>query len=57
MNFYVISEKLSEPFTVSTPAGESIIAERVYRDCHTSINNKNIMDDLVELDMEILMSC
>ncbi|KAH0689476.1 hypothetical protein KY289_016834 [Solanum tuberosum] len=30
---------------------ESILAERVYRDCHVSINHKDTMADLVELDM------
>ena len=34
-----------------TPVGESILAERVYPDCHVSINYKNTMVDLVELDM------
>ncbi|WMV07439.1 hypothetical protein MTR67_000824 [Solanum verrucosum] len=30
---------------------ESILAERVYRDCVISINHKNSMADLIELDM------
>ena len=33
------------------PAGEFILAEKVYRDCPISINNKNTMVDLVELNM------
>jgi len=49
--FDVLPEKLCEPFCVSTTVGESILAERVYRDCPVSINNKNTMADLVELDM------
>ena len=49
--FDVIPEKLYEPFCVSTPVGESILAERVYRDCVISINHKDTMADLVELDM------
>ena len=32
MNFYVIHEKHSEPFSVSTPVGNDILVERVYRD-------------------------
>ena len=36
---------------VSTPVGKSILAERVYHDCHVSINHKNTMADLVELDL------
>ncbi|KAH0646574.1 hypothetical protein KY284_034458 [Solanum tuberosum] len=51
MNFDVLPEKLCEPFSVSTPVGESILAERVYRDCVISINHKSTMADLVELDM------
>ncbi|KAH0654435.1 hypothetical protein KY290_032963 [Solanum tuberosum] len=49
--FDVLPEKLCEPFCVSTPVGESILAERVYRDCVISINHKNTMADLIELDM------
>ncbi|KAH0683182.1 hypothetical protein KY290_021771 [Solanum tuberosum] len=49
--FDIIPEKLSEPLSVSTPVGDSILAERVNRDCPISINHKNTMADLVELDM------
>ncbi|KAH0683010.1 hypothetical protein KY289_020762 [Solanum tuberosum] len=51
MNFDVLTEKLCEPFSVSTLVGESILAKRVYHDCDISINHKNTMVDLVELDM------
>ncbi|KAH0715889.1 hypothetical protein KY284_008794 [Solanum tuberosum] len=51
MNFDVIPEQLSEPFSVSTPFGESILAERVYRDCPIFVNHKSTMADLIELDM------
>ncbi|KAH0712585.1 hypothetical protein KY289_008544 [Solanum tuberosum] len=51
MNFDVIPKQLSEPFSVSTPVGEPIIAERVYRDCPISVNHKSTMAYLVELDM------
>ena len=50
-NFDVLPEKLSEPFCVSTPVRESILAKRFYRDCHDTINHNNTMVDLVELDM------
>ena len=49
--FEILPEKLCEPFCVSTSVGESILAERVYRDYPVFINYKNTMDDLVELDM------
>ncbi|KAH0784113.1 hypothetical protein KY290_003711 [Solanum tuberosum] len=48
--FEVLPERLCEPFCVSTPVGDSILAERVYRD-PVSINHKSTMADLVELDM------
>ncbi|KAH0632967.1 hypothetical protein KY284_035753 [Solanum tuberosum] len=50
-NFDVLLEKLCEPFCVSTPIVESILAKRVYHDCVISINHKNTIADLVELDM------
>uniref|UniRef100_M1DZR4 Gag-pol polyprotein n=1 Tax=Solanum tuberosum TaxID=4113 RepID=M1DZR4_SOLTU len=51
MNFNIFPEQLLEPFSVSTHVGESILAERVYRDCTISVNHKSTMVDLVELDM------
>ncbi|KAH0694961.1 hypothetical protein KY285_022058 [Solanum tuberosum] len=49
--FEILPERLCEPFCVSTPIGESILAEIVYRDCPVSISHKNTKADLVELDM------
>ena len=49
--FGIILDKLCEPFCAFTNVGESILTERVYRDCPISINHKNTMADLVELDM------
>lgn len=54
INFYIILEQLSEPFSVSTLLEEFNLAERVYYDCAISINNKNTMVDLVELNMVYL---
>ena len=50
-HFDILHEKLCEPFCVSSHVVESILAERVYPDYLISINNKNTMADLVELDM------
>ncbi|KAG5615358.1 hypothetical protein H5410_015182 [Solanum commersonii] len=36
MNFDVLPKKLCDPFSVYTPVGESILTERVYRDCTIS---------------------
>ena len=49
--FEILPKKLSEFFCVSTPVGESILAERVYHDCTISINYKDTIADLVELAM------
>ena len=51
MNFDMNHEKLSKPFSVSTPVGESILEEKVYHDFPFSVNHKSIMNNLVELDM------
>ena len=51
MNFEIILEKHSKPFSVSTPVGESILAEIVYRDCPVFASHKSTMADLIELDM------
>ena len=51
MNFDLVPKQLSEPFSVSTHVGESILAERIYHDCPISVNHKSNMADLIELDM------
>ena len=51
MNFDIILEQLSEPFSVSTPVGESILALIIYRDCPIFVNHKSTMTDVVELDI------
>ncbi|WMV46774.1 hypothetical protein MTR67_040159 [Solanum verrucosum] len=51
MGFDVGPEILSCPFHVSTPAGDSIVAKRVYRNCRISVSHGVTHVDLVELDM------
>ena len=51
MNYDILPKQLFESFSVSTPVGECILDERVYRDCTISINHKSTLTDLVELDM------
>ena len=41
---YVIPKQLSEPFSVTTLVGESILVERVYHDCPIFVSNKSTMD-------------
>ncbi|XP_070034703.1 uncharacterized protein [Nicotiana tomentosiformis] len=47
----ILSDPLSDPFVVSTPVGESIIARRVYRGCTMSVFVHQTLADLVELEM------
>ena len=51
MRFSVKPEFLKDPFHVSTPVGESVIARTVYRNCPISVFHKTIPCDLVELEM------
>lgn len=49
--FDMTLESLLQPFNVSTPVGDFVLAERVYRDCSVFIHHRETMADLVELDM------
>ncbi|XP_069146944.1 uncharacterized protein [Solanum lycopersicum] len=51
INFDISLEQLSKPFSVSTHVGESILSERVYRDCPIFFNNRITTTSLIELDM------
>ncbi|XP_070055449.1 uncharacterized protein [Nicotiana tomentosiformis] len=52
------SELLPQPVEVSTPVGDSIVANHVYRDCTMLINDRPTSVDLVELvmlDFDVIM--
>ncbi|TMW86794.1 hypothetical protein EJD97_020878 [Solanum chilense] len=51
VQFNVSPETLSEPFSVSTEAGDPIIGRRVYRICPVIVSQKFTSADLVELEM------
>ncbi|WMV24604.1 hypothetical protein MTR67_017989 [Solanum verrucosum] len=51
MRFDGLLEVLSEPFSVSTPVGYSVVAKRVHRRCPISLSHRVTLIDLVELDM------
>ncbi|XP_049369927.1 uncharacterized protein LOC125834816 [Solanum verrucosum] len=51
MRFDISPKQLLEPFSVSTPIGEFVVAERVYLDFTISVNHKDTIADLVELYM------
>ncbi|WMV08784.1 hypothetical protein MTR67_002169 [Solanum verrucosum] len=47
----VVIDVLIDPFSVSTPTGASIVANRVYRSCLDSLSYRVTHVDLVKLDM------
>ena len=51
VQFSVSPETLSEPFSVSTPVGEPVIARRVYRNCPVIVSHKVTSANLVEVKM------
>ena len=51
MNFDMNYNILDKTFSVSTPVGDSIVAERVYRGCPISSANIVTLTDSVELQM------
>ena len=42
---------LIEPFSLTTPVGDSVVARRIFRSCPISLSNRVTSVDLVELDM------
>ncbi|XP_070016965.1 uncharacterized protein [Nicotiana sylvestris] len=57
--FGIEPEKLCEPFEVSTPVGESVIARCIYRGCPVKVHHHLTATDLVELEMvdfDVIMS-
>ncbi|XP_070015079.1 uncharacterized protein [Nicotiana sylvestris] len=51
MEFGIKPYQLHEPFSVSTPIGESIMAARVYRGCVVTVHGRDTMANLIELGM------
>uniref|UniRef100_M1DPF5 Gag-pol polyprotein n=1 Tax=Solanum tuberosum TaxID=4113 RepID=M1DPF5_SOLTU len=51
IRFDVSPEILSNPFKVSTPIGDSIVAKRVYKNCLVFVSHRVTHVDLGELDM------
>ena len=49
--FDVSPDVLLGAFSVSNPIGESIVANRVYRNFHVSLSHRVTYVDLVELEM------
>ncbi|KAH0747210.1 hypothetical protein KY285_008867 [Solanum tuberosum] len=51
MRFDVLPDVVIEPFSVSTPIGDSVVAKMVYRRCPVSLCHIVTLVDLVERDM------
>ena len=49
--FDVLPDVLIEPFYVSAPIGDSVVATWVYRKCPVVLPNKVTLDDFVELEI------
>ncbi|KAH0657090.1 hypothetical protein KY285_031972 [Solanum tuberosum] len=51
LRFDILPNVLKDPFSVSTPIGDSIVAKRVYGKCPVSLSQRVTFVDLVELDI------
>ncbi|XP_075074819.1 uncharacterized protein LOC142162372 [Nicotiana tabacum] len=51
LDFGIEPEQLLEPFSMSTPVGDSLIASRVYMSCVIIIQDRETTTDLIELEM------
>ncbi|WMV13835.1 hypothetical protein MTR67_007220 [Solanum verrucosum] len=57
MRFDILPNVLLDPFSVSTPVGDSIVAKRVYRKCPASLSHSVTHVDIVEhmLDFNVIL--
>ncbi|KAF3680585.1 hypothetical protein FXO38_02229 [Capsicum annuum] len=51
VNFEISAEKIPEPFLVSTPVGESVVAKQVHKKCPITVIKKIMFADLIKLDI------
>ena len=51
VNFEMSPEIIPEPILVSTPVGDSIVAQKVYKKCPVTVLHRVLLADLIELDM------
>ena len=51
VQFSVSPETLAEPFSVSTPVGDLVIARQVFKNCPVTVSQKVTSADLVEFEM------
>ena len=48
-------EIIPEPILVSTPVGDSIVAQKVHKKCPVTVLHRVLLADLIELDMVDLL--
>ena len=51
MNFEISPKIILEPILVSTPVGDSIVAQKVYKKYPVIVLHRVLLADLIELDM------
>ena len=51
VNFEINAKKIPEPFLVSTPVGEPVVAKQVYKKFPINVLHRVMFADLIELDM------
>ena len=51
MKFEILPDLLEEPFSVSTPVGDSVVVNKVYNGCPITFPNRVTLVDFIELDM------
>ena len=51
LTFEIITEVLHDPIVVSTPLGESVITDRVYKDCPIGVSGKTMCENMTDLAM------
>ena len=51
VNFEMSPEIIPEPILVSTPVGDSIVVQKVYKKCPVTVLHRVLLADLIELDM------
>ena len=51
VNFEMSPEIIPEPILVSTPVGDSIVAQKVYKKYLITVLHRVLLADLIELDM------
>ena len=58
LTFKILLDSLHDPIVVSTPLGENVRTDRVYKDCPIVFSGKTMCENLVELpkhDFDVIL--